>query len=81
MAEEKISSKEKVETGLLSIYLNGKSLTISPNTTLKQLLTEKNFSGVFAVAINEVVVRTNRYETTVIQSEDRIEIITAMYGG
>ncbi|AJC50472.1 sulfur carrier protein ThiS [Coxiella endosymbiont of Amblyomma americanum] len=64
-----------------NIYLNGELVTIQPHTTLKQLLSEKNFSGVFAVAINEVVINMTNYEKTIIHSGDRVEIITAIYGG
>ena len=66
---------------MLNIYLNGEPLIISSQTTLKKLLVDKNFLGVFAVAINEVIINRVNYEKTVIHPGDRIEVITAMYGG
>ena len=66
---------------MFNIYLNGELLIISPRTTLKKLLDDKDFSGVFAVAINEVIVNCIHYEKIIIHPEDRIEIITAMCGG
>ena len=66
---------------MLNIYLNGETLIISTQTTLKKLLVDRDFSGVFAVAINELVISPVNYEKTILQPDDRIEIITAMCGG
>ena len=66
---------------MLNIYLNGETLIVSPQTTLKKLLVDKDFSGVFAVAINELVINPVNYEKTILRPGDRIEVITAMCGG
>lgn len=66
---------------MLNIYLNGEALMVSPQTTLKKILIDKDFSGGFAVAINELVINSVNYEKTILQPGDRIEVITAMCGG
>ncbi|MFW0078861.1 MAG: sulfur carrier protein ThiS [Coxiella endosymbiont of Haemaphysalis qinghaiensis] len=69
------------EGQVLDICLNGEALVVSPRTTLKKLLVDKDFSGFFVVAINELVINPVHYEKTILQPGDRIEVITAMCGG
>ncbi|MFV9988793.1 MAG: sulfur carrier protein ThiS [Coxiella endosymbiont of Dermacentor nuttalli] len=66
---------------MINIYLNGEPISIYPQTTLKNLLINKDFSGIFAVAINEAIINCINYETTIIHAGDRVEVITAMCGG
>lgn len=66
---------------MINIFLNGKHQMISSKMTLKTLLSEENFTGIFVVAVNEIIINNTNYEKIVIQSGDRIEVITAMYGG
>ena len=66
---------------MINIFLNGQHQMISPKMTLKTLLSEENFTGTFVVAVNETIINNTNYEKIVIQSGDRIEVVTAMCGG
>ncbi|QTS84036.1 sulfur carrier protein ThiS [Coxiella endosymbiont of Amblyomma nuttalli] len=66
---------------MIDVFLNGKQQMITSKMTLQALLSEKNFTGTFVVAINETIINNTNYEKIIVQSGDRIEVITAMCGG
>ena len=67
---------------MMIIYLNGQQQTLAKNTSLLQALTDWQYSpSSFAIAINESFVPSSQYQHTVIQPNDRIEIVSPMQGG
>ena len=65
----------------LSVTLNGKPFQTS-SRTLADLLVECQLKqGLIAIELNCVVVHNNAYSTTLLQPEDKIEIIQFVGGG
>ena len=66
----------------IPIHLNGEPRTLPANSTVKEMMNRFGFTGTgSAVAINMTFVPTDRYDNTVIEAGDRIEVLGAIYGG
>jgi len=66
---------------MINITLNNKKITSEPNTTLKDLIDEKNFPKPFAIAINKTFIPQINYHNTILKQNDEIEIVIPMQGG
>lgn len=68
----------------MDIHVNGNQVSLETNehtiVTLLQSQGFEQFKGL-AVAINEQIVPRNQWETTLLQSNDQVLIITATQGG
>jgi sulfur carrier protein len=66
----------------MKLKLNGESIEVDGELTLKALLEGQGFdpAGVAAAINQEFVSRTN-YETTTLKADDDIEIVAPMQGG
>ncbi len=66
----------------MNIVVNGDAMALASETTLRLLLDKLGYQiGTFAVAVNEAFVPRSAYETKVIRSGDRIEIVAPRQGG
>lgn len=66
----------------MQIILNGEIRTIGDKTTLHDLVAQLNYDkGNFAIAVNASVIPRGQYLDTWLQSNDKVEIVTAFYGG
>lgn len=67
---------------MISICLADEIITIEKNVPLSELLTQKNYVNKgFAIALNGKFIPTAHYKTTILQENDKIEIIVPMQGG
>ena len=65
----------------MQIQLNGELQTISFQT-LNELVQHLNLEGKrFAIELNEMIVPKHKFANTLIQENDRIEVIQAVGGG
>lgn len=66
---------------MITVYLNGKSHTTVP-CNLSDFLCSNHYEGnYFAVAINEVFIPRELYNTQNLKTADRIDIVAPMQGG
>ena len=66
----------------MQVLINGESHTLSDGIVLSALLDQLEISGRrIAVEINESIVPRSQHVNTVIQQDDKIEIIHAIGGG
>jgi thiamine biosynthesis protein ThiS len=66
----------------LRVYVNGEPRELSAPLSLAELITQLDLPAArIAVELNRVVVRRNEWSTTVIQDNDRIEIVHFVGGG
>jgi|TARA_B110000014_G_scaffold264196_1_gene264021 sulfur carrier protein len=67
---------------MINIILNGKEIKINKHISIQQLLIKENLEKkMLAVAINGSIVERQDYEQTIIEEEDRIEIVMPVGGG
>ena len=67
---------------MVSIYLNDAVQQIEPTQSLQELLIQNNYIDQhFAVAINNQLIPRMAYNTTLLNSGDRVDIIVPMQGG
>ena len=67
---------------MINIILNGKEIKINKHISIRQLLIKENLEKkMLAVAINGSIVERQDYEQTIIEEEDRIEIVMPVGGG
>ena len=67
---------------MINIILNGKEIKINKLLSVQQLLIKENLDKkMLAVAINGSIVERQDYEQTIIEEEDRIEIVMPVGGG
>lgn len=67
---------------MMSIYLNDAVQQIEPTQLLQELLIQNNYiEQHFAVAINNQLIPRMAYNTTLLNSGDRVDIIVPMQGG
>ncbi|MDO4997141.1 MAG: sulfur carrier protein ThiS [Neisseria sp.] len=64
----------------MNIILNGKA-TFFTARTLADLIAETAPQKPFAAAVNTVFVPKSRYETTLLQENDQVEIVRPVVGG
>jgi thiamine biosynthesis protein ThiS len=66
----------------LRVYVNGEPRELTAPLSLAELITQLDLPAArIAVELNRVVVRRNEWSTTVIQDNDRIEIVHFVGGG
>jgi thiamine biosynthesis protein ThiS len=66
----------------LRVYVNGEPRELSAPLSLAELITQLDLPAArIAVELNRVVVRRNEWSTTVVQDNDRIEIVHFVGGG
>jgi thiamine biosynthesis protein ThiS len=66
----------------LRVYVNGEPRELSAPLSLAELITQLDLPAArIAVELNRVVVRRNEWSTTVLQDNDRIEIVHFVGGG
>lgn len=67
---------------MISIVLNGKVTQIDSNTTIEQLLESLDLSNKrLAVEINQQIVSRNDFASTMLNEQDKVEIVQAIGGG
>ncbi|HEX5889033.1 MAG TPA: sulfur carrier protein ThiS [Pyrinomonadaceae bacterium] len=66
----------------MRVYVNGESRELSGPTSLAELITQLDLPAArIAVELNRAVVRRNDWSTTMLQDEDRIEVVHFVGGG
>lgn len=66
----------------MKIILNGEPLTLKKQSSINSLLEQHGYNGkLIAVAINNEFLPKSAYATTIIQDNDKIEIVAPMQGG
>jgi thiamine biosynthesis protein ThiS len=66
----------------LRVYVNGDSKELSTPISLAELITQLDLPAArIAVELNRSVVRRNDWSTTLLQEDDRIEIVHFVGGG
>lgn len=66
----------------MRIYVNGESRELSVPLSLAELITQLDLPAArIAVEVNRAVVRRNDWSTTMLQDDDRIEIVHFVGGG
>ena len=67
---------------MINIILNGKEIKINKLLSVQQLLIKENLDKkMLAVAINGSIIERQDYKHTIIEEEDRIEIVRPVGGG
>jgi sulfur carrier protein len=67
---------------MINIILNGKEIKINKILSVQQLLIKENLDKkMLAVAINGSIIERQDYKQTIIEEEDRIEIVRPVGGG
>ena len=67
---------------MISLDVNGKSVTCAPSTYLPQLLEQLGLNPrLIAVEYNGEILHRQFWETTPLQPGDRLEIVTIVGGG
>lgn len=67
---------------LINVFLNDKHITINANTTLSRAIEQWQLTtNTFAIALNQNFIPKDCYHKTLLNENDRIEIVTAMQGG
>lgn len=70
------------KTETITLEVNGKPETCSPQTTLPQLLEKMGLNPrLIAVEYNGEILHRQYWETTQIKTGDRLEIVTIVGGG
>ena len=66
----------------MRVYVNGESRELSGPTSLAELITQLDLPAArIAVELNRAVVRRNDWNKTMLQDEDRIEVVHFVGGG
>ncbi|MEB3274423.1 MAG: sulfur carrier protein ThiS [Prochlorothrix sp.] len=66
----------------LSLHVNGETRTCTPNTPLPVFLQQLGLNPrLVAVEYNGEILHRQFWDTTVIQADDRLEIVTIVGGG
>ena len=67
---------------ILRVYVNGESQELSAPISLAELINQLDLPAArIAVELNRVVVRRSDWNTTMLQNEDKIEIVHFVGGG
>jgi thiamine biosynthesis protein ThiS len=67
----------------MQIFINDKIVLIDKNTSLQGVLQQENLlhkQGI-AVAVNTSIVQRKAWEALILKEGDRVDVITAFYGG
>ena len=66
----------------MRVYVNGESRELSDPISLAELITQLDLPAArIAVELNRAVVRRNDWSTTMLQDDDRIEVVHFVGGG
>jgi len=66
----------------VQIYVNGEDFQLEQKKSLKALLAELGYQGKkIAVELNEEIIPLRLHEETLLQENDRVEIVQAIGGG
>jgi sulfur carrier protein len=65
----------------MEVLLNGEPHSIDRTCTIKNLLTDLNLDGKFAIEINQNIIPRSEYLDIELQAGDKIEIVQAIGGG
>ena len=66
----------------MRVYVNGETKDLSSPISLAELITQLDLPAArVAVELNRAVVRRNDWSTTMLQDDDRIEIVHFVGGG
>lgn len=66
----------------MNVLINGENRQISEHTTVEQLLTELQLTGKkIALELNKEILPFNQFSQTILQENDRLEIVHAIGGG
>ncbi|GBF80045.1 sulfur carrier protein ThiS [Aphanothece sacrum] len=69
-------------TSEITLQVNGKPVTCSPNTNLTQMLQQIGLNPrLIAVEYNGEILHRQYWETTLLKTGDRLEIVTIVGGG
>ena len=70
------------ELTMVTLQVNGDSQSCAEGTTLPQLLTQLNMDPrLVAVEYNGEILHRQFWQTTVMQPDDRLEVVTIVGGG
>ncbi len=67
----------------MQIFINDKVITADKESSVQDILERENLlrkEGI-AVAVNASIIQRKAWEATILKDGDRIDIITAFYGG
>jgi thiamine biosynthesis protein ThiS len=67
----------------MQIFINDKIVLIDKNTSLQDVLQQENLlhkQGI-AVAVNTSIIQRKVWEALILKEGDRVDVITAFYGG
>ena len=77
-----ISMDTSSERATITLQVNGQSQSCLAGTTLPQLLNQLNMDPrLVAVEYNGEILHRQFWETTVIKTDDRLEVVTIVGGG
>jgi sulfur carrier protein len=65
----------------MNILLNGDPHSIKQNSTIKDLITNLQLDGKFAIELNQDIIPRSEYLKIELHSGDKIEIVQAIGGG
>lgn len=73
---------DRADSASITLYVNGESQYCPEGTTLPQLLTQLAMDPrLVAVEYNGEILHRQFWETTVMQTDDRLEVVTIVGGG
>lgn len=70
-----------METTLITFTLNGQSQTVNSGTSISEFIATLTLPVRFVVEKNHSLLPRSQWPTTIIENNDKIEIITAVGGG
>lgn len=67
---------------MITCFYNGEAISLEENTSIAQFLQKESLVGKrIAVELNERIVPRSQHDATVINADDRLEIVHAIGGG
>jgi len=68
---------------MMTIQLNGKSHSLPESSTLTDMIASLNLSTTIpnAIAVNRIFIPKTNHQETILQPNDKVDIITPMQGG
>jgi thiamine biosynthesis protein ThiS len=70
------------QSGFMRVYVNGESREVSGSSSLSELITQLDLPAArIAVELNREVVRRNDWSGTMLNEDDRVEIVHFVGGG
>lgn len=68
-------------TDTIRISVNGKTTEVRKNTNVLNFLRRENINGRFLVVLNDEVIPKSAYENTLLNSGDKLDIMSPISGG